>query len=301
LHHADLPDTMLKKKFFAQIINLVKMKSLFKHVYKVFLDALFPSRCLICKEFFHHYNFSDPVRIDQTEMIKLSFNKVMGRFLCAHCVQDFSKVESPKCCICGFMFKSRDGEDHICGKCINNSLKYRKARAYGLYDRSLRKSIHLLKYYRKTYLAEPLGMLLFSTFIQNWDLEDIHVIIPTPLYAGRLKKRGFNQTFQLIRKWPEWLKKPGVDHHHIIINQDILFRKSKTRAQVGMSRKERIANIKDVFEVRDHSKIEDKNVLLIDDVLTTGATANECVKTLIKNGAKNVDVLTLAHTERHIR
>jgi ComF family protein len=299
LHHADLPDIMLKK-FFAQIIILVNMKSLFKHVYKIFLDALFPSRCLICKAFFNQDNSPDPISIEKTEIPKISFNKVMGPFLCPHCVQDFSEVRSPKCSICGFMFKSREGEDHICGKCIKNPLKYRKARAYGLYDRSLRKSIHLLKYYRKTYLAEPLGMLLFSTFIQNWDLENIDVIIPTPLHAGRLKKRCFNQTFQLIRKWPERLNEPGFDHLHIMIDQNILFRKRKTRAQVGMSRKERIANIKDVFVVRDCSKIENKNVLLIDDVFTTGATANECVKTLIKNGAKNVDVLTLAHTERHI-
>jgi ComF family protein len=276
------------------------MNILFKHAYKIFLNAIFPSRCLICKAFFHHDNFPDPVRIEKTEITKISFNKVMGRFLCSHCVLDFSEVGSPKCSICGFMFTSRDGEDHICGKCIKNRLKYRKARAYGLYDRSLRKSIHLLKYYRKTYLAEPLGMLLFSTFMQNWDFEDIHIIIPTPLYSGKLKKRGFNQTFQLIRKWPEWLNKPGFDHHHIMIDQHILFRKRNTKAQVGMSRKERIANIKDVFEVKDRSKIKGKNVLLIDDVLTTGATANECVKTLIKNGAENVDVLTLAHTERHI-
>jgi ComF family protein len=276
------------------------MKLLFKHIYKIFLDALFPSRCLICKAFFHHDNFPDPVSIEKTEILKTSFNKVMAGFLCPHCVQNFSEVGSPKCSLCGFMFKNREGEDHICGKCIKNPLKYRKARAYGLYDRSLRKSIHLLKYYRKTYLAEPLGMLLFSTFIKNWDLENIHVIIPTPLFARRLKNRGFNQTFQLIKKWPEWLNKPGFDHHHIMIDQHILFRKRKTKAQVGMSRKERIANIKDVFEVRDHSKIDDKNVLLIDDVLTTGVTANECVKALIKNGAKNVDVLTLAHTERHI-
>ena len=279
---------------------MVKMKTYFRHVYNIFLYAIFPSRCLICRSFFHHDKLSDLVQIKKTDMTKISFQKVMGRFLCPHCLKDNSEVKSPKCSICGFMFKSRGGEDHVCGKCIKNPLKYRKARAYGLYDRSLRTSIHRLKYHQKTYLAEPLGMLLFSTFVQNWDPKDIHVIIPTPLHTGRLKKRGFNQTFQLIRKWPVWLKKSGLDQLHIIIDQDILFRKRKTKAQVGMGRKERIANIKGVFEVRDRSKIDGKNVLLVDDVLTTGATANECVKTLIKNGAGNVDVLTLAHTERHI-
>jgi ComF family protein len=279
---------------------MFRMKPYLRRVYKIFLEAIFPTRCLLCRSFFHHDKFSDLVQIEKSYMTEISFDKVMKGFLCPRCLQNFSEIGSPKCSICGFMFKSRDGEDHVCGKCIKNPLNYRKARAYGIYDRSLRTSIHSLKYQRKTYLAEPLGMLLFSTFIQNWDPKDIHFIIPIPLHKDRLKQRGFNQTFQLIRKWPEWLTKSGFDHLHILIDQDILFRKRKTKAQVGMGRKERIANIKGVFEVRDRSKIDGKNVLLIDDVLTTGATANECVKTLFKNGAGNVDVLTLAHTERHI-
>lgn len=276
------------------------MKLSFKHVYKIFLDVIFPSRCIICRSFFNGDTFPDLFRIEKTDLTKISFHEVMGRFLCSDCLHNFSKVESPKCTVCGFMFKSRQGEDHVCGKCIKNPLKYRKARAYGLYDRALRTSIHRLKYHQKTYLAEPLGLLLFSTFINNWNPEDIHVIIPTPLHNGRLKKRGFNQTFQLIKNWPEWLKKSGLDSFHVMIDQDILFRKRKTKAQVGMGQKERIANIKGVFEVRNRAKIDSKNILLIDDVLTTGATANECAKTLLKNGAGNIDVLTLAHTERHI-
>jgi ComF family protein len=282
------------------MLKSFKMKLSFKQVYKIFLDAIFPSRCIICRSFFNGDNFPDLFQIEKTDLTKISFRKVMGRFLCSECLHDFSEVRSPKCSVCGFMFKSRQGEDHVCGKCIKNPSKYGKARAYGLYDRSLRTSIHRLKYNQKTYLAEPLGLILFSTFIKNWNPEDIHVIIPTPLHTGRLKKRGFNQTFQLVRNWPEWLKISGFDHFHITIDQEILFRKRKTRAQVGMGRKERIANIKGVFEVSDRSKIDGKNLLLIDDVLTTGATANECVKTLIKRGAGNVDVLTLAHTERHI-
>jgi ComF family protein len=276
------------------------MRSSFKHVYKIFLDAIFPSRCIICKSFFYRDNFPDLFQFEKTDLTKVSFHKVMGRFLCSDCLYDFTEVGSPKCSVCGFMFKSRQGEDRLCGKCIKNPLKYRKARAYGLYDRALKTSIHRLKYHQKTYLAEPLGLLLFSTFINNWNPEDIHVIIPTPLHTGRLKNRGFNQTFQLIKTWPEWLKKSGLNPFHVMIDQDILFRKRKTKAQVGMGRKERIANIKGVFEVRNRTKIDSKNVLLIDDVLTTGATANECAKTLLKNGARNVDVLTLAHTERHI-
>lgn len=276
------------------------MKSYFSHIYRIFLDAIFPSKCLICKSFFHRDDLSNPVDMEKTDITKISFQKVMEKFLCRSCLENFSEIDSPKCSVCGFMFKSREGEDHICGKCIKNPFKFRKARAYGLYDRSLKASIHRLKYHRKTYLAEPLGILLFSTFIRHWTPDDINIIIPTPLHAERLKKRGFNQTFQLIKIWPELLKNSGCDYRHLKIDQNILFRKRKTKAQVRMNRKERIANIKGVFEVRDHSKIKGKNVLLIDDVLTTGATANECAKILRRNGAVSIDLLTLAHTEKHI-
>lgn len=276
------------------------MKSYFSHIYRIFINAIFPSRCLICKTFFHLDDLSNPVEVEKTDLTKISFQKVMGKFLCRSCLENFSEIDSPKCSVCGFMFKSREGEDHICGKCIKNPFKFRKARAYGLYDRSLKASIHRLKYHGKTYLAQPLGLVLFSTFIRHWTPDDINIIIPTPLHSERLKKRGFNQTFQLIKNWPELLKNSGCDYHHLKIDQNILFRKRKTKAQVGMGRKERIANIKGVFEVRDHSKIKGKNVLLIDDVLTTGATANECAKILRRNGANYIDLLTLAHTEKHI-
>ncbi|MFO8083235.1 MAG: ComF family protein [Desulfobacterales bacterium] len=198
------------------------------------------------------------------------------------------------------MFQSREGKDHACGKCIKMPSTFGKARAYGLYDGALRKSIHCLKYHQQAYLAEPLGLLLFSAFIKHWDPNSVHIIVPIPLHASRLKKRGFNQAFQLIRKWPEWSVKAATDDITVNIDQNILRRRKKTKAQVGMGKKERIKNIKGVFEVIEPSRIEGKNVLLVDDVLTTGATANECVRLLVKNGARNVDVLTLAHTERHV-
>lgn len=276
------------------------MRPLVRHLFKIFLDAVFPPRCMICRSFYDRPHFSDLDLLEKAGLGKISFQMVMDRYLCPLCLKDFIEVESPKCSICGFMFKSRVGGDHVCGRCIKNPFKFQKARAYGLYERSLRKAIHHLKYHHKTYLAEPLSLLLFSTFIKNWNPETIHMIIPTPLHKGRLKKRGFNQTFQLIKKWPEWFKKSGLDRLSIAIDQEVLFRKKKTKAQVGMGKKERVANIRGVFEVRNRSKIDNKNILLIDDVLTTGATANECAKILIKNGAGNVDVLTLAHTDSHI-
>lgn len=274
------------------------MLNFLNYVYRLFIDAIFPWRCMICGSFFTSDHFRVLPEFEKSRLVATSFQQVMKPFLCPLCLENYSEVKSPKCTMCGFMFKSREGKDHICGNCIKNPFKFGKARAYGLYDRSLRKSIHCLKYHQKAYLGEPLGLLLYSTFIQNWDPDKIHVIIPVPLHIGRMKKRGFNQTYQLIGKWPEWSQKFTPEPVRVNIDQDILFRKKRTKAQVGMGKKERIKNIKGVFEVAAPLKIEGKNVLLVDDVLTTGATANECVRLLMEKGAQNVDLLTLAHTER---
>lgn len=273
------------------------MRLILKKFYKIFLDAVFPSRCIVCGIFFTCDNERHFFRIEKTELIALSFKNVMEGFLCSSCMQNYVEVKSPKCSACGFMFRSREGKDHICGACIKRPAKFGKARAYGLYDGALRKSIHHLKYHQKPYLAEPLGLLLFSAFIRNWDPGKVDIIIPVPLHNRRIKKRGFNQAFQLIRKWPEWSITMGLDHVIDNIDPDVLCRKKRTKSQVGMGKEERMKNMRGVFEVAYPPKIEGKKVLLIDDVLTTGATVNECARLLEKKGAQSVDVLTLAHTD----
>ena len=261
----------------------------------IFLGVLFPAKCLVCGDFF---------KVDTTRRRKVagdSFPHVMGCFFCSRCRRDIGLIRSPKCSVCGFMFESREGDDHACATCIGKPPAFGKARAYGRYDGSLRAAIHLLKYRGKVYLAEPLGLLLFQEFVANWGPSDVDCIIPVPLHGKRLRKRGFNQTYQLIKKWPVYLEKTGGYGCQPKIEQGLLFRKKRTKAQVGMTRKERLANMRGVFAVRSPNLVEGRRFLVIDDVFTTGATANECAKTLLKNGAARVDVLTLAQTEQRLK
>lgn len=120
------------------------------------------------------------------------------------------------------------------------------------------------------------------------------MVIPVPLHERKLRIRGFNPSFLLVRNWARIFEMLNGHLPVIPVEKDILARKKWTAPQTGLGRKERLQNIKNAFAVKDTSKINGKKILLVDDVYTTGATANECAKVLLKGGSKQVDVLTLA-------
>lgn len=122
------------------------------------------------------------------------------------------------------------------------------------------------------------------------DIAHADFIVPVPLHEKRLRKRGFNQASLLaLSFFPKEKDK---------IKNTMLFRKRKTIPQTGLDGSSRRKNIKNAFWVKDPEKIKGKNIILIDDVFTTGTTVNECARVLVKSGAKRVDVLTLARAER---
>ena len=151
------------------------------------------------------------------------------------------------------------------------------------YEGKLSAAVQRFKYAQKSSLAAPLGSLLsnHSLIEENFD-----AILPVPLHISRLRKRGFNQSQLLAEKLGEKTS-CKVDPY-------ILKRIKPTLAQVGMEKKERMLNVKDAFQLRKGAHIEGRNILLVDDVYTTGATVRECSKTLKQGGAKKVAVVTLA-------
>ena len=170
------------------------------------------------------------------------------------------------------------------------------ARSAGIYDMALMEAIHCLKYKGKRQLSSPLGVILFSTFIRHWKTKDIDMVIPVPLHIKRFKKRGFNQAYLLIRNWPKIAESVNVSFSDVNICKDILVRQTLTDPQTGLNRKKRMANVKHAFSLKRPSDVKGKRILLVDDVLTTGATADACAHTLMRGGAACVDVLTLAQT-----
>jgi ComF family protein len=259
--------------------NFFHMLNPLQKLSRAFLNAVFPHTCFVCGAY---YRF-DPLKENQSLCM---VEQLTAPYFCASCRQKISTIDSPLCVQCGLPFISRQGQDHLCGDCIENKRYFRMARASGVYDRTLLEAIHLFKYRKKTRLARPLGMLLQETFFRFWDRQMIDLIVPVPLHIKRLRKRGFNQALLLFAKW--------ATTENIPYNLHVLKRPKRTIPQTNLSRKERKKNIRGAFEIPSPATIKGKRIVLVDDVYTTGFTVNECARILMKGGAAVVDVLTLA-------
>lgn len=260
-------------------------------------DAVFPRRCIACKKLFLRSEHGDEDDIEEEDSRGV-YKNVMSPFLCTDCLPGFVPVESPICPRCGMMFHERNSDDHFCGRCIKSSGEFRVARAVGVYDQSLMSVVRSYKYNGKTQLAKPLGRLLFFLFQDmylNSQNSPPDLIIPVPLHKKRFRQRGFNQSWLILRKWPD-ISKIKATGKGIQLRRDVLVRKKWTESQAGLDQKKRKSNIKGAFSLLPYAEIKGKKILLVDDVYTTGATVDECAGVLMKNGAKHVDIITLART-----
>ena len=174
-------------------------------------------------------------------------------------------------------FASEYGQ--VCGQCLKKSPPFSNVLNYGLYEGVLSKAINHLKFYGVKRLAKPLGGLLCA-----FDLPGLDAIVPVPLSISRLRERGFNQSLLIARVISR--------KFHIPLLMDNLIKIKETPPQIGLSAKKRLLNLKNAFGVK--GDIKGFKILLVDDVMTTGATVTECSKVLIKAGVKKVTVLTLA-------
>lgn len=198
------------------------------------------------------------------------------------------------CICCGLPFASPYGPDHLCGSCQSNPNYYDKARSVGYHATTLRSAIHHYKYRAGTHLAAPLGRLLWQAFNTYFQPEDIDMVIPVPLHHRRLRSRGFNQSSLLVRQWPAFGQANRDAIEHPWIRLGLLVRHRPTLPQTGLSKAQRADNLRRAFSVPNGAILKGKRLLLVDDVLTTGATANACAFVLKQAGAATVDVLTLA-------
>ena len=169
-----------------------------------------------------------------------------------------------------------------CGDCLENEPVFRYARSYALYEGVLKKAINLVKYYGIDRLVKPLSDVMLLNRIPH-----VEAVIPVPLYKKRLRQREFNQSALLSKRMA---KTNGTE-----LVLDCLLKVKDTKPQVGLSARDRARNIKNAFIINNRERIAGKDIVLVDDVLTTGATVRECSRVLKKAGAGDIYVITLAH------
>jgi ComF family protein len=236
------------------------------------LDLVFPKTCPGCDS-----------AIDKNEN------------LCGDCLSGITFISGLSSCACcgipfGFYESKRDGEGggndgHLCGRCLTESYSFSNSRSIALYDGKLIDIIYGFKYRRNPGLGDFLSGLLADGM--PYGADDVDVIVPVPLHINKLRSREYNQSAVLAKNLA---KSIGVKHD--------LFGLKKIRdtmPQFEIQKEEaRRKNVKGAFSVTDPDAFSGKSVLVVDDVFTTGSTTDECALALLKAGAAEVRVLTVA-------
>ncbi len=235
-------------------------------VFKKIFNVVFPSTCHICKSVTDHPG------------------------VCSKCWKKLIFITNPKCKICGFPFEFHDKEsdvnaDLICPRCIKEKPDFTRAIAVLKYNDASKKIVLPFKHADRTDLRKFVADLMVLAVEAERDVSSCcDFVVPVPLHLKRLVHRKYNQAALLATDISRGVKIPFLN---------ALRRVKFVQSQGHLSVKKRRENIKNCFEVSKKyaGKIAGKNILLVDDVMTTGATANECARVLKKAGAKNVYVL----------
>ena len=238
--------------------------------------VLFPSDCRICLE----------------PLVKISNLPV-----CQECLLKIAPLDGLLCRVCGEKLfsgyvQSEDGP--LCGLCRRIAPQFRRAVAFGAYDGALRELIHLFKYNGIRPAGAVLGRLL-GRAIGELQLPAELVLIPVPLWSGRRQARGFNQAEAIARAFLRL--KPSSS---IQLDTSSLLRTRETASQTGLTRRQRRLNVRGAFAVTEAEKVRGRSILLVDDVMTTGTTVNECARVLRRAGAKEVFVATVARATKEV-
>ena len=227
--------------------------------------------------------------------------------VCVPCLEQMVPMDGVLCTACGEkLFNAQasanqvpDGEVPMCAMCRRASPRFKRAVAFGSYAAELRDLIHLFKY-RQVRSAGPYLARMLDQAIAPLDLPHDFLVIPVPLWPGKRRTRGFNQSEELARELVRSLTRFGRASTSIQLDTGSLVRKRDTASQTGLTRQQRQANLRGAFAVARPERVAGRTVLVVDDVMTTGTTAGECARVLLRAGAKEVFVATVARATRDV-
>ncbi len=201
------------------------------------------------------------------------------------------------CVRCGDGLAAPDVDD-LCRACRMTPPPFERAVAYGPYDGRMRDAIHALKYDRLHPAAQVLGKVLAAAVAQLAGQAPAEMLVtPVPLHRRKLNERGFNQARLLAA---EALRELGRTHPawKLTLADSLVLRTRPTASQAGLTPRQRRLNVRTAFKVRDAAAVAGRDILIVDDILTTGATARAASKVLLDAGTKSVWVATLARARR---
>jgi len=240
--------------------------SLFCSWWYPILDFVYPINCRIC-------------------FCKLDYKSLDSGTICPDCWKKVEYLHLPYCLRCGH--PAGDGFSEKCEECKKfRPVYFIKARGIAKYSGVLRKAIHFWKYGFKEEMKKPLVQIIEKYIQTNTELDSFDIIIPVPLHPIKFREREFNQA--------EILAEPFSDYFGIPVISDILYRTRYTRPQMELSADERFKNVEGLFALRNPAIVNGKKILLIDDVMTTGATVNACSKVLKEAGCLDIYIVVLA-------
>ena len=231
------------------------------------IDTILPPRCVVTGEMVERQGMVSP-----KAWVSLDF------------------IVEPFCDCCGFPFEYEVDEGSLCTSCLTHEPPFEQARAALKYNEASRDLILGFKHADKTHVVKAFMPWLERAAVGM--IERANYIAPVPLHRSRLVSRRYNQSALIARAFGQHIDMPVI--------LDALQRTRATASQGHLNAKERYKNVKRAFVVKKRraEQVKGKSIILIDDVYTTGATAKECTKALLKVGAKEVFVLSLARVVR---
>jgi len=239
------------------------LKALAKEAWESFLDLLYPEgiNCLLCGG-------------------KIRGIHIYG--ICQGCSGSITFIGEQSCKRCGKYLKGGG----LCGDCRDFYHRFDRAYSLCVYDDRIKKGIYSFKYGGRSYLARPFGRMMADRIKKlglDWKIE---AVVPVPLHPEKQRIRGYNQSLLLAKNLAKALEgKPVLD---------ILARERNTPALSGLTRTQRAKVLADAFKLKNKRELTLRNILLVDDIYTTGTTTDMCAGVLKREGAEKVYVFTLS-------
>ena len=239
----------------------------FSKSFKLAANLVYPQRCYLCGNDIESYS---------TE------------YLCPEHKRMVHLIQDSYCKICGKKIYAKSDGEMKCYNCRTTKRLFDSGYSVTVYEESIKTLIHAYKYKRKKFLRHTLGRMMYEGIARNVSYMDIKYIVPVPLHWRRYYKRGFNQACELVKLTSRQLNIPILKRN--------LRRIRYTTPQVDLEPDERQENIKGAFQVLYPEQFQGNDIMLVDDVMTTGSTANECARVLKRAGCGQITIVVLSQS-----